>query len=147
MAAYVVLVGELIDEPELDASATAATEALEGPTPVGIANPTQWTSPSFGLAARPLLPRPAPRRRAPRQVGSAGRQIVRSGDLDLAVGPGARRLATRLEKPAKQVRAIPGGVLLNEAECRREAVARARAMTDLARPQPAGSAQPPRRDN
>ena len=57
--------------------------------------------------------------------GQVPQETVRFGDLDLASEPDARHLAARIEKAAKQVCAIPDSVFLNEAECRREAVARA----------------------
>jgi UrcA family protein len=63
--------------------------------------------------------------------GEVLQQTVRLGDLDLASEPGARDLAARIEKAAKQVCAVPDSDFLNEAKCRREAVARA--MNDVAR--------------
>jgi UrcA family protein len=77
-------------------------------------------------------------------AGELFQQTVRSGDLDLTSEPGARHLAVRLEKAAKQVCAVPDSVFLNEAECRREAVARA--IHDLARGQLAGGEFTPRSD-
>jgi UrcA family protein len=77
-------------------------------------------------------------RRDRRRTVPADRE--RLGDLDLTSEPGARHLAVRLEKAAKQVCAVPDSVFLNEAECRREAVARA--IHDLARGQLAGGNSP-----
>jgi len=65
--------------------------------------------------------------------GTARQKAVRIDDLNLVFEADARRLAARLDKAAKQVCA--DRVFLDEAECRREAVARA--INDLARSQAA----------
>jgi UrcA family protein len=70
--------------------------------------------------------------------GEISHEAVRFDDLDLASDSGARHLAARIEKAAKQVCAVPDTVFLNESECRREAIARA--INTLARRQLASAA-------
>jgi UrcA family protein len=76
--------------------------------------------------------------------GVVSQKAVRIDDLNLVSEADARRLAVRLDKAAKQVCANSDGVSLDEAECRREAVARA--INDLARLQAAADWSAPGRE-
>jgi UrcA family protein len=67
--------------------------------------------------------------------GLVRQQVVRIDDIDLASAADARRLTARLEKAAKDVCSPTDAVLVDEVECRRQALIRA--VNELARRQAA----------